>query len=46
MSFFTHGFISSGFLNLTPGEAYREATENNAIILDVREERLTGCKKF
>ena len=46
MAFFSHGFISSGFLNLTPREAYTEATENNAILLDVREERLTGYKYF
>ena len=46
MTFFSHGFISSGFLNLTPREAYTEATENNAILLDVREERLTGYKNF
>jgi rhodanese-related sulfurtransferase len=46
MSFFSHGFMSSGFLNLTPREAYIEATENNAILLDVREERLTGYKNF
>ena len=32
MSFFSHGFISSGILNLTPREAYTEATENNAIL--------------
>jgi len=46
MSFFRHGFISSGFLNLTPVEAYSEAAENNAIILDVRELNLTGYKNF
>jgi rhodanese-related sulfurtransferase len=46
MPFFSHGFLSSGFLNLTPREAYTEATENNAILLDVREERLTGYKNF
>lgn len=40
------GFISSGFLNLTPSEAYVEATENGAVIVDVREERLTGYKCF
>jgi rhodanese-related sulfurtransferase len=46
MPFFRHGFISSGFLNLTPREAYTEATENNAVLLDVREERLTGYNNF
>ena len=46
MTFFKHGFVSSGFLNLTASEAYKEATENNAIILDVRELRLTGYKNF
>ena len=46
MTFFKHGFVSSGFLNLTAREAYKEATENNAIILDVRELRLIGYKNF
>ena len=46
MIFFKHGFVSSGFLNLTASEAYKEATENNAIILDVRELSLLGYKKF
>jgi rhodanese-related sulfurtransferase len=46
MPFFSHGFISSGFLNLTPREAYTEATENNSIIIDVREIILTGYKRF
>jgi rhodanese-related sulfurtransferase len=46
MTFFKHGFISSGFLNLSASEAYKEATENNAIIIDVREKRLTGYKRF
>ena len=40
------GFVSSGFLNLTPAEAYMEAIENGAVIVDVREERLTGYKCF
>ncbi len=46
MTFFRHGFVSSGFLNLNASEAYKEATENNAIILDVRELRLIGYKNF
>jgi rhodanese-related sulfurtransferase len=46
MTFLRHGFISSGFLNLSASEAYKEAIENNAIILDVRELRLTGYKNF
>jgi rhodanese-related sulfurtransferase len=46
MTLLNQGFISSGFLNLSASEAYREATENNAIILDVRELRLTGYKNF
>jgi rhodanese-related sulfurtransferase len=46
MTFFKHGFISSGFLNLSASEAYKEASENNAIILDVREFSLTGYKIF
>ena len=33
-------------MNLTPREAYAEATEGGAVILDVREERLTGYKNF
>lgn len=44
--FLCKGFISSGFFNLTPSEAYKEATENGAVIVDVREERLTGYKNF
>jgi len=40
------GFISSGFLNLTATEAYSEAMENHAVIVDVREDRLTGYKCF
>jgi rhodanese-related sulfurtransferase len=44
--FKTKGFISSGFLNLTASEAYNEAVRNNAVIVDVREERLTGYKCF
>lgn len=46
MPFLDHGFISSGFLNLSAREAFNEATENNAVILDVRETRLTGYKRF
>jgi rhodanese-related sulfurtransferase len=46
MPFLNHGFTSSGFLNLSAREAYKDATENNAIILDVRETRLTGYKRF
>lgn len=46
MTFLVHGFVSSGFLNLSASEAYKEATENNAIIVDVREIRLTGYKRF
>jgi rhodanese-related sulfurtransferase len=44
--FHSKGFISSGVLNLTPQEAYSEATEGDAVIVDVREERLTGYKCF
>jgi rhodanese-related sulfurtransferase len=40
------GFISSGFLNLSGSEALKEATDNGAVIVDVREERLTGYKTF
>ncbi len=40
------GFMCAGFLNLGAHEAYLEATEGEAIIVDVREERLTGYKNF
>ncbi|HOY30794.1 MAG TPA: rhodanese-like domain-containing protein [Bacteroidales bacterium] len=43
--FASSGFQSAGFLNLTPKEAYYE-TQNNAILVDVREEELTGYKQF
>lgn len=46
MILLNHGFVSSGFLNLSASEAYREATENSAIILDVRELRLSSYKNF
>jgi rhodanese-related sulfurtransferase len=46
MKFLEHGFISSGFLNLSATEAYKELTENDAVILDVRELRLIGYKRF
>jgi len=44
--FHNRGFMSSGFLNLGARSAYYEATEGEAIIVDVREERLTGYKNF
>lgn len=44
--FHNRGFMSSGFLNFPAGEAYNEATVHGAVILDVREERLTGYKCF
>ncbi len=44
--FIMKGFFSSGFFNLTPAEAFKEATENGALIVDVREQRLTGYKCF
>jgi rhodanese-related sulfurtransferase len=44
--FLKHGFISSGFLNLSAREAFKEVTENNAVILDVREFSLIGYKRF
>jgi rhodanese-related sulfurtransferase len=40
------GFVSSGFLNLTPREAFIEASENDSIFLDVREKILIGYKCF
>jgi rhodanese-related sulfurtransferase len=39
-------FISSGFLNLTPLDAYDETVNNDAVIIDVREDYLTGYKRF
>lgn len=39
-------FISAGFLNLTPRDAYDEAINNGAVIVDVREDYLTGYKQF
>lgn len=39
-------FISSGFLNLIPRDAYDEAINNGAVIVDVREDYLTGYKQF
>lgn len=39
------GFISSGFMNLTPREAYDEALAG-AVIVDVREKYLTAYKQF
>ena len=45
VNFITKGFISSGFFNLTPSKPIK-ATENGAVIVDVREERLTGYKNF
>ena len=43
--FSSDGFYSSGFLNLTPREAFAEV-HSNAIIVDVREEYLIGFKLF
>ena len=43
--FASSGFRSAGFLNLTPAEAYAES-QKDAVIIDVREEELTGYKQF
>lgn len=40
------GFLSSGFLNLTPSEAYAEARDSGAVIMDVREPDIIGAKRF
>jgi rhodanese-related sulfurtransferase len=40
------GFTSSGFLNLSAREAYQEAINNNAVIVDVRETAIIGYKCF
>jgi rhodanese-related sulfurtransferase len=40
------GIISSGFINLSAREAYAAVIHGNAVIVDVREERLTGYKNF
>lgn len=39
------GFSAASFFNLTPSEAFSEA-KNNAVMVDVREEELTGFKCF
>lgn len=44
--FHNNGFMSAGFRNLSPREAYAEATSGEAVIVDVREERLIGYKNF
>lgn len=44
--FHHNGFMSAGFLNFSAREAFEEAVMNGAAILDVREERLTGYKRF
>ena len=44
--FMNKGFLSAGFINFTPREAYQEATENHTVIVDVREQGLTGYKQF
>lgn len=43
--FISKGFISAGFFNFTPKEAYFEAIKN-VVIVDVREESFTGFKRF
>ena len=45
MLFLSKGFKSSGFLNFTPKQAYAE-TQSGAIIIDVREENMSGFKRF
>jgi len=40
------GIISQNILNLSPRETYKLCTENNAILVDVREEGLVGMKMF
>jgi len=46
MGLFRYGHISCGFLNLSAREAFKEVTENEAVIVDVREAGLTGYKRF
>lgn len=43
--FFHCGYFANGVLNLTPAEAYT-LCENEAIIVDVREEYMAGFKMF
>jgi len=45
MGLFRYGHISCGFLNLSAREAFKEVTENEAVIVDVREAGLTGYKR-
>lgn len=40
------GFWCNGFWNVSPREAYHEVININAIIVDVRENSLTGYKQF
>lgn len=40
------GIKSQNILNLSPRETYKLCTENNAILVDVREEGLVGMKMF
>jgi rhodanese-related sulfurtransferase len=40
------GFMSGGYLNLTPREAYAEATSGTAFLVDVREEGIIGARRF
>jgi rhodanese-related sulfurtransferase len=44
--FHNKGFVSAAFLNFSASEAFEECTSFGAVILDVREERLTGYKRF
>lgn len=40
------GFESSGFLNLTPREAFTLLKKQKAILVDVREKNLAGYRQF
>jgi len=46
-SFFKNtGFTSNGYLNLTPRQAYKELSENEAILLDVRDSAYYSFKSL
>jgi rhodanese-related sulfurtransferase len=44
--FLNLGIISGGVLNLSPGETYKNCMENNAVIIDLREDYISAFKTF
>ena len=39
-------FIASGYLNITPKDAYQELVSTDAVLLDVRKEEYLSYKRF